>query len=69
MLHFCHVAASLFGVSSDHILIGRSFLFSLTFEVVNMKNAVEFSYTQLVQSEALKIVRSRDGISFFILLH
>ena len=52
-----------------HILIGRSFQFSLTFEVTNLKNAIECSYNQLVQSSAFKTVRSRDGINYFVLLH
>ena len=52
-----------------HIPIGRSFQFSLTFEVTNLKNAIEYSYNHLVQSNAFKIVRSRDGIDFFALLH
>ena len=52
-----------------HIPIGRSFQFSLTFEVINLKNAVACSYIQLVQSNAFKIVRSRDGINFFAFLH
>ena len=52
-----------------HIPIGRSFQFSLTFEVTNLKNAIECSYNQLVQSKTFKIVRSRDGINFFTLLH
>ena len=52
-----------------HIPIGRSFQFSLTFEVTNLKNAIECSYNHLVQSNAFKIVRSRDGIDFFALLH
>ena len=52
-----------------HIPIGRSFQFSLTFEVTNFKNAIECSYNQWVQSNAFKIVRSRDGINFFALLH
>ena len=69
MLHFCYVASSSFEVSSDHIPIGRSFHFSLTFEVINLKNAMEYSCSQLVQSDALKIVRSRDGINFFAWLH
>ena len=44
-------------------------LFSFPFEVTNLKNAIEFSYNQLVQSNAFKILRSRDGINFFALLH
>ena len=52
-----------------HIPIGRYFQFSLTFEVTNLKNAIECSYNQLVQSNAFKILRSRDGINFFALLH
>ena len=52
-----------------HIPIGRYLQFSLTFEVTNLKNAAECSYNQLVQSNAFKIVRSRDGINFFALLH
>ena len=52
-----------------HIPIGRSIQFSLTFEVTNLKNAIEYSYNHLVQSNAFKIVRSRDGIDFFVLLH
>ena len=52
-----------------YIPIGRSFQFSLTFEVTNLKNAIKCSYNQLVQSNAFKIVRSRDGINFFALLH
>ena len=55
------VASSLFEVSSDHIPIGRSFHFPLTFEVINLKNALEYSCSQLVQSDALKIVRLRDS--------
>ena len=50
MLHFCYVASSLFEVSRDHIPIGRSFHFSLTFEVINLKNAVEYSCLQSVSS-------------------
>ena len=69
MLHFPYVSTSLFGVSSDHTPICRSFQFALTFEVVNLKNAVECSYSQFVQSDSLKIVRLRDGINFFALLH
>ena len=69
MLHFSYVATSLFGVSRDHILNGRSFHFSLTFKVMNLKNALECSCSQLLQSDALKIVRSRDEINFFALLH
>ena len=68
MLHFCYVASSSFKVSSDHIPIGRSFHFSLTFKVINL-NAVEYSCSQLVQSDALKLVRSIDGINFFAWLH
>ena len=52
-----------------HINIGISFQFSLTFEVTNLKNAIECSYNQLVQSNAFKIVRSRYGINYFVLLH
>ena len=52
-----------------HIPIGKSFQFSLTFEVINLKNAVECSDSQLVQYNAFKIVRSRDGRNFFALLH
>ena len=37
-----------------HIPIHRSSQFSLTFEVISFKNAVECSYNQLVQSNALK---------------
>ena len=37
-----------------HIPIRRSSQFSLTFEVISFKNAVECSYNQLVQSNALK---------------
>ena len=51
------------------IPIGRSFQFSLTFEVTNLKNAIECSYNQLVQSNAFKFVKSRDGINYFTLLH
>ena len=47
MLHFSYVATSLCGVSSDHIPTCRSFQFSLTSEAINLKNAVECSYSQL----------------------
>ena len=55
MLQFSYVATSLFGVSLylSHP-IHRSSQFSLTFEVISFKNAVECSYNQLVQSNALK---------------
>ena len=51
-----------------HIPIGRSLQFSLSFEVIILKNAVKCSYYQLVQSNAFKIVRLRVGINFFALL-
>ena len=54
MLQFSYVATSLFGVGSDHIPICRSFQFSLAFEAINLKNAVECSYSQLVQKFSLQ---------------
>ena len=57
--------ASLLGVVGDHIPIGRSSLCFFTFEVINWMNAVKCSCSLLVQFDALKIVRSRDGTNFF----
>ena len=74
MLHFSYVAfllcCNLF-ISGYSLFITSPLvdLFSFPFEVTNLKNATECSYNQLVQSNAYKIVRSRDGINFFALLY